>query len=251
MVPQDQADQISERLVQFLVQHYGSLGRFKRLAADHGWFKPDTIDEWFRGSRVPEAPTLLRLKKVTGISLDWLATGIGLPVDMPGQLYLDALDAEDRLPPPDVEAVPRPARDRYSGSLLAPGLDQARYRVIACRFCAKEYRQFLGDPSEPDGWSPAACSGCREELVDLPQRRAELQRERLPGAEQELERRVTYLAEVRQRIDRREVKEVEDSVKRAAARVRSLGGRLPEEVEKLFHRAEAQRRGDPVRARDV
>src|SRR3989442_281791 len=90
-VPRDRAHSFQERLKSYLVGRYGSLERFKDIAAHYGWFKRDTVSRWFRGERIPDAPTLARLKQVTGISLDWLVTGVGLARDMAGQLYLDAL----------------------------------------------------------------------------------------------------------------------------------------------------------------
>ena len=176
-VLRDHARQIQGRLREYLVRRYGGLERFKDLAAHYGWFKPDTINRWFRGERVPDAPTLARLKQVTGISTDWLITGVGLARDMAGQLYLDALGAEGREPssPPATRVGSReqPGRGDYSGYLLSPDLDPKRYRVIACRFCGEGFRQFLEDPTNPDDWSPLCCFKCREERVEIPKRRAE------------------------------------------------------------------------------
>ena len=208
---------------------YGSLDRFKELAAHQGWFKLDTINRWFRGERVPDAPTLTRLKQVTGISVDWLITGVGLPRDMPGQLYLDALEAEGRQPQP--VSVPAhvgqgagndPSVPDYSGQLLSPDLDRTRYRVIACRFCDEAFRQFLEDPTNPDDWSPVCCFKCREERLEIPNRQADILRDRLPQTQQELERRRQELAEAQRRGDPDEVKRVQESVKRAMERVERL-----------------------------
>src|SRR5437879_71544 len=110
-VPGDRARDIQERLMSYLVRRYGSLERFKDLATHYGWFRPDTVSRWFRGERVPDAPTLARLKQVTGISLDWLITGIGLARDMVGQLYLDALEVEGREPSPP-PAAPAGTQER-------------------------------------------------------------------------------------------------------------------------------------------
>ena len=43
-----------------------SLQAFKDEARHRGWFKPDTIDRWFKGTR-------------TGINLTWLVSNAGRP----------------------------------------------------------------------------------------------------------------------------------------------------------------------------
>jgi hypothetical protein len=100
-VPGGQARQIRARLRDYLIEQFGSLARFRLLAHQGGWLRPNTADRWLDdvddnddNVSVPDTASLIVLMRRTGLNPSWLLSGVGPQRDPVAQLALAAQEAE-------------------------------------------------------------------------------------------------------------------------------------------------------------
>jgi hypothetical protein len=198
-MPADQAAEIQDRLKWYLKFRYGSVQRFKRRVRQHGWFKPDTIDRWFKGTQLPDAGTMRDLLRFTGLDLNWLMSSVGWPSNPMAQLGLSARLYEDRPPIERFEDGKMETTEGRNPNKFGPGVvgDEQfavrkpvsmpvyhhslgdTYREAQCRFCGTVFRQELEDHRNPNSqWVPPCCHACWLDRIEIPKREEELAQRR-------------------------------------------------------------------------